>query len=1438
MGRLSKKLVSIVTSVALTSSIVFTNISPVVASASESEVAISEENNSTEEVSSSLQASKIENGVILHAWCWSFNEIKNHMAEIADAGYTSVQTSPAQACRMGKSWNDKSLNNSLSNPTWYYHYQPTYYTLGNYQLGSADEFEAMCDEAEKYGINIIVDIVGNHLADTRSSQYVDGDLLNNCHSAGKITNWQNRYQVTQGDVIGMPDLNTGSSVVQNKMISYLKELINRGADGFRFDAAKSIELPEESSGAPTSSYWTNIINAIKSDCPDAYIYGETLQGDEPGTNFPGYAKYMCVTGSTYGWFVRSAVGYEVWEDGSGNLGGNGSNGKVTPSISEGLTSKYMEGQVKDGSIPNTKIVSFVETHDTYANAGASRCLTQKQIQLAWAMCAAREGSVPLYFNRPTTQEFGGNYLNPQGEPYKNVGQSGSDDYKSKDVVEMNKFHNAMAEANAKESVSAINNNKVMKVERGNIGVVLVNVGDNTSINTSTKLPDGTYTNLSSAGGTFNVSNGKLSGNMSGSSIAILYKIDEPVTDPQPTISVEGGEFTGDSISVTFGLKNATSGTYKIGDESAVKYTSSVTKKIGSDLKAGESVTVKLTATDGKETTTKSYKFTKKDKVVSTGDVYIQLPSGWGTNLNCYIYKNEKGYKSWPGVAMTNEGNGLYSLDIPDGYENCKVIFNDGNNQYPGAREPGLDYNGTKMIYQDGKWQEYDAELEIKGITPSADSVMEGEKVTFTTQASGGTKPYNYVYTITGDDYEEEFESEDGSLEWNTPAKGNYNVEVKVTDSEGTEVVKSISYTVTKTDGIAPKIEKITAVKSGSKIKYTVTASGGEIETGLLFYKFYEVNSNGKEVLKQNYSLDNTFTTTATKIRVYVQNSVNDHIDTIYEYGSQEELTVSLESNKTNVVLGDSVELSATANNAIGTVSYKFEVENENGDVEVLKKYSSNSKIEWTPEEEGKYTVTVYAKDSDGQNDSSTVTINVTKNDDKELKITSYTAKQKSPQYKNTSINLSMEAEGEGDIEYKFEAKLNNKTSVIKRFNSKNTAVWTPTVAGTYTLLFTATDKTGKEVTETMTYVIKNVDIDKLEIKSISTDLASPQKVGTTIELSTEAVGQGTLKYRFVVVKDGINQVSRSYSTKDTLSWTPTEAGNYKLYFYVKDDVSAPIREVMDFNIVDNMTVNFTASKTSPQLKGQSIVLRANIANASSMVECKFTAIKDGKETTIQDYSSKGYTVWKPTLAGNYKLKLYVKESNGSVITKEMSYVIKDNTTDTLEIKSLKTNPQTSIELGTKVKIGATATGEGTLKYRFVVLKGSTNVYTKAYSTANYTSWKPSEEGEYTVVCKVKDSTGKEVSKRINVVVENSNVFAVKATTTNEGIKIVANNAVGEGVLQYRFVVLKDGKNIFTRSYKTTNSTTCKLTEKGTYTVICKVKDSTGKEISTSTIYTK
>ena len=174
MGKTRKRLTSIVATLAVTSSLFVGSFSTNTSAAT---ISTNDESQYSLE-KAATQADSIKDGVILHAWNWSFSAIKENMKEIADAGYTSIQTSPAQACRKGSNWTSADKTNTNSSPSWYWLYQPTYFTLGNDYLGTAEEFKAMCTEAHKYGVKIIVDVVANHLADGANTSNADATLYN------------------------------------------------------------------------------------------------------------------------------------------------------------------------------------------------------------------------------------------------------------------------------------------------------------------------------------------------------------------------------------------------------------------------------------------------------------------------------------------------------------------------------------------------------------------------------------------------------------------------------------------------------------------------------------------------------------------------------------------------------------------------------------------------------------------------------------------------------------------------------------------------------------------------------------------------------------------------------------------------------------------------------------------------------------------------------------------------------------------------------------------------------------------------------------------------------------------------------------------------------------------------------------------------------------
>ncbi len=449
-------------------------------------------------------AEDIQQGVTLHCWNWSFKNIEANMAKIAAQGYTAIQTSPIQAA--------KQRTNGSQTYDWWVFYQPASFAIdnsGNSALGTKAQFKSMCDAAHKYGIKVIVDVVANHMGDNGGnniSSAVISDLRNDrsCwHDISKNTyDYGKRYDVTQWCMNGLPDLNTGNSKVQKYVLDFLKECIDCGADGFRFDAAKHIETPDDSRDNCASNFWPTVINGAKSYAKskrgiDLYCYGELLDNPGGSLGIGSYTKYMSVTDNAWSNQVREQV---VGGNNAGNFG----------------YSYYKDAKA-------SKLVLWAESHDTYTE-GSSGMNTQ-YINKTWALIAARADAMGLYLARPN------------GYTQK-LGTASVTGWANKEVAAVNKFHTAFA--GKSEYVS--NENGIAYVERGDSGVVLVNCGGSNSVNVSAHtMKDGTYTDQIT-GSTFTVSGGRIKGTIGSTGIAVVYKATPTVT-PKPETKII--YFTGD-----------------------------------------------------------------------------------------------------------------------------------------------------------------------------------------------------------------------------------------------------------------------------------------------------------------------------------------------------------------------------------------------------------------------------------------------------------------------------------------------------------------------------------------------------------------------------------------------------------------------------------------------------------------------------------------------------------------------------------------------------------------------------------------------------------------------------------------------------------------------------------------------------------------------------
>ena len=676
-------------------------------------------------VASSNQQVSMKDGTVLHAWCWSFNAIKENMAAIKEAGYTSVQTSPINAVVVGNG-GDKKFTNQ-----WYYHYQPTAYTIGNYQLGTEAEFIEMNRVAEQYGIKIIVDAVLNHTTSEYSKVSSEIKSINNwTHGADRISNWNSREEVTQKSLLGLWELNTQNPEVQQYLLKFLKNAVSDGADGFRYDAAKHIELPGEYPNQYGSNFWNVILNN-----GSEFQYGEVLQDNI--SRDADYANLMSITASQYGHSIR-----EILRNRNANAGNLGN---------------YRAG------VDPSKLVLWVESHDTYANGNTdseseSAWMSDEDLKLGWAMITARAKGTPLFFSRPVGGGKGVRF--PE---QTKIGDAGSNLYKDPTIVAVNKFHNAMV--GQSEYIRNPNGDtNVAMIERGTQGAVIANLSDSEkSLNTETKLANGTYKDQIS-GKIYTVSNGRLSGSIARRSVLVLTKGES--FDDLASLSVQGYKegihtFLKDTLNLTLQTSNTSEATYSVNNGAPIKFENGKVITIGSQVQFGETVTVTLSAKNAKGETVQSvYRFTKEDPNANT-TIRFENPDKW-TDVFVYMYnaKGEKLLGAWPGTKMEKDGTGLLAITLPISYETdgVKVLFsNNKGAQYP--QSLGFDFKSGGTYSKDGlvaeqpdsEFKEENEELPIPFETEYVDNpeLEKGQKVT-RVEGQDGVKTITYRSEYIGD----------------------------------------------------------------------------------------------------------------------------------------------------------------------------------------------------------------------------------------------------------------------------------------------------------------------------------------------------------------------------------------------------------------------------------------------------------------------------------------------------------------------------------------------------------------------------------------------------------------------------------------------------------------------------------------------------------------
>ena len=642
----------------------------------------------------------IQDGVILHCFDWTLADIQAEIPNIAKAGFTAVQTSPVHE-RAGKG------------SVWYDVYRPYDFKIGN-GLGSEADLKALCAEAHKYGVKVIVDVVANHTDHPNVAERLKDESL--YHERFGVGSWNDRHQVTFG-MIGMWDLDTNNPTVQAIIKQYIQDLKACGVDGVRWDAIKHIGLPSEG-----DSFMQNVVDQ------EMYNYGEILDstGGDDKILFPEYQTYMSITDNGYGnGFANSFAG-----------------GSINESV----------GNFNQRNAKTEKLVYWGESHDTYANdGGESKNKSQNVIDRAYAVVAGNNGATALYFSRPFQKDKGA----------IRFGDKGSVHFKDAEVAQVNHMHNVCAG----EPNYYVKDNGVCAQVRKSGAIIVLGSGSNRDVTVANGAGDGkwlksgTYKDMV-GGGAFTVNASTISGHVGESGIAVIYNAGPIVLTPEVLFDpADGTAFSDKTLTVTATPLNATSAWIQVNGGEKQNFTAAKQFTVGADVAYGENVTITWGATDnGGKTETGSVTYKKVKAYVPELDkadeisCFLETTNAaaavyvWNDKVSPVLMHagawNEATAKQLPLVGKSASGKNIFKWTY-NGAETMApnyVIFLDGKGSNDGNKITGNVEFVNHGYYVDGTYR--------TTITKVHEEEIVDPKYVYYDNASNWENVYCYFYNGT------------------------------------------------------------------------------------------------------------------------------------------------------------------------------------------------------------------------------------------------------------------------------------------------------------------------------------------------------------------------------------------------------------------------------------------------------------------------------------------------------------------------------------------------------------------------------------------------------------------------------------------------------------------------------------------------------------------
>lgn len=380
------------------------------------------------------------------------------------------------------------------------------------------------------------------------------------------------------------------------------------------------------------------------------------------------------------------------------------------------------------------------------------------------------------------------------------------------------------------------------------------------------------------------------------------------------------------------------------------------------------------------------------------------------------------------------------------------------------------------------------------------------------------------------------------------------------------------------------------------------------------------------------------------------------------------------------------------------------------------------------------------------------------------------------------------------------------------------------------------------------------------VSEITPEDGTELQAGTEQEISVNAstsIDDGTLYYKYEVKCDGNYVGDHYYSKSSTYKFTPEadKTYNVKISIQAHDEENTTVTKEVTYKGSENGAIVTAGPATptpeptaTPDPSGSGDDEKATptptvpAGKQTPTPKPTKTPVPDGTSTppASADPDATATPTVKPTVTPTQKPPI---DHGGDVTPKPTPTVKPTSTPDnsggnssgfdpelSVKLKASKSSPQ---KAGSSITLSASSEGtEGKTQYMFYYKKSGTskNVIIQKYSTKSTCTWKPKENGTYTLYVKVKDSTNLTATAKVSSYKIKGLTLSVSTNKKSPqkkktSIQITAKTANGSGKVKYQFIVKLGSKVEKKTSYGSSKKFTWKPKKKGTYTLYVKAKDS-------------